>query len=131
MYILADKYDVLGLRGIAEKKVHRLIKEAPNNQNPNFEQELLKEIPLIYDNIPASERGLRNCVLDYVKSHWVRLSLSEDLKDVFSEAPEFGVELVTTMTQSYLYKGTCQRCRRRDKWTAERVRCLCGCAETV
>lgn len=131
MYALADRYDVSGLKQVVEKRIKHLINAARYNQNTDFAHELLAEIPLIYETTPASDRGLRNCVLDYVKSHWVGLSASESIKAVISEAPEFALELITTMSQSYLYEGTCQRCHRTDKWTAERVRCLCGNAETV
>lgn len=131
MYALAEKYDIKGLKKLAEKKLDTLIQEALKSQQTTLEDALLAEISLIYESTPASDRGLRNCVLSYVKNNWVRLSQSEQLKDVISKAPEFAIELVTTMSQKDMYKGRCMRCWTHDRWTAERVRCLCGWAETV
>lgn len=131
VYALAEKYEVPDLKKLAQDRIEQALMLAHKSLGTSIEEEILSEIPFIYNTTPDSDRGLRNPVLEYVQKNWVRLSESRELKNVFVEAPMFGIELVTAMNQPCMYKGTCRRCGATDKWTAQRVRCLCGWAETV
>ena len=132
MYAIADKYGLKTIKKIAQMKVELDIDFACGSYSRHVEIELLKEIPLIYESTLDTDRGMRDRILDYVKKDWVRLSETEELLDAFSQAPVFGIEMVTAMNPTTLYKGTCRACHTRTpKWTAERVRCICGRSETV
>lgn len=149
MYALADKYRLTWLKDMAQTKVQsacdvaykhlgQLIERdylSPDysgvNLGTRIENELLEEIPLVYESTPPTDRGMRNVMIGYVEKNWVRLSKRDKLVDVFSEAPRFGIEMVSAMNPTPLYKGTCRRCKTGKKWLAERVRCICGESETV
>lgn len=135
MYILADKYGFDSLKSMAVEKLAWIIGLAQENPEDGIgqfiEKSILREVPLVYDCTLDTDRGLRNLLLDYVTTNWVRLSVAESLLDAIAQAPVFAVELITAYKPTTIYEGKCQRCYTSDKWTAERVRCICGNSETV
>lgn len=132
MYAIADKYGFTWIKELAVIKVGFDVDYARESYTQRVQSELLKEIPLVYDTTLDTDRGMRDAMLEYVKKDWVRLSETEELLDAFAQAPVFGIEMVTAMNPTTLYKGTCRACRTRTpKWTAERVRCICGRSESV
>lgn len=149
MYALADKYSLKWLKDMALAKVQSACDLAHKhlgglierdllmpgfsgvNLGTRIEDELLEEIPNVYETTPDTDRGMRNVMIFYVEKNWVRLSKHDKLLDVFSETPRFGIEMVSAMKPTPLYKGTCRRCNTGKKWLAERVRCICGESETV
>ena len=131
MYNLADKFGFLVIKQVAQTRLGIDIEWAREHFSL-VEFQLLKEIPLIYESTLDTDRGMRDLMLDYVAKDWVRLSLMDELLDAFAQAPVFAMEMVTAMNPTTMYKGTCRRCHtNRPRWTAERVRCICGCSETV
>lgn len=134
MYALADKYDVPFLRQVALKNIQFAIDDAEKYRSVRhqIEAELLGAIPLLYSTTLDTDRPLRDVLLEYVKTHWVRLSTTEELLDAFAQAPVFAVEMVTAANPKTPYEGKRRRwCCTCDKWTELCLRCICGSAEAV
>lgn len=149
MYNLADRYCLEWLKDMAQGKLRyacdlahknlgQLIEDGylmENHEGDGLgirtENELLREVPLIYDSTPSTDRGMRNLMLEYGSKNWVRLSPLEKLKEVAVQAPAFIIEMVTWKNPTPTYRGRCRRCKTSKKWLAESVRCVCGQSETV
>lgn len=136
MYALGDQYGLASLQGLARTKVQFALDIAHQHglDSPlglRIESELLAELPLIYDSTCDTDRALRDLLLAHVHAHWLRLARSDALLLAISLAPIFAVELVAAASPTAMYSGKCRRCRTSDKWSALRVRCVCGNSETV
>ena len=149
MYNIADRYSLPWLKDMAQGKLRyacdlahenlgQLIKDEfmmPDHEGDclgiRIENELLCEVPLIYDSTPSTDRGMRNLMLEYASKNWVRLSNLEKFLDVAAQAPAFVIEMVTWKKPTPTYRGRCRRCKISTKWLAESVRCVCGQSETV
>lgn len=135
MYEVGSIYLLPHLKQTAELKVQTLTSRVQRQMDMavvmRMEQELLREVPLLYDTSRDTDRGLRALILAHVATNWNRLSMEDEFQDVIAQTPLFAVELVNTIHPTTLYTGTCRRCGTRDIWTALLVRCVCGQPETV
>jgi hypothetical protein len=87
VYALADKYDICGLKKLAQQKFSSLV--ATEWDSPNFADAIVE----VYDTTLDSDRGLRDLILQQIR---VRPMLAKwtSIIEVMQEMPSFADDLV-------------------------------------
>ncbi|KAL9590751.1 MAG: hypothetical protein Q9203_000473 [Teloschistes exilis] len=94
LYIMADVYNVTGLKSLAKAKFSLAL---PNGWNGEDFPEVIRTI---YQSIPPGDRDMRGCVLPVIRAHWQELRNSEPFMEVVREIPDFAVDLIDVLTGS-------------------------------
>lgn len=92
LYIMADVYNVTGLKSLAKAKFSLAL---PNGWNGEDFSEVIRTI---YQSIPPGDRDMRGCMLPVIRAHWQELRNSEPFMEVVREIPDFAVDLIDVLT---------------------------------
>ena len=99
MYILADKYDVEGLKPLAKHKFSQQLRSHGFTELLNAG--LVEAIRIIYSALPISDQGLRHLVLPLCYKHSVELCQNRCYMDLIRSGfadGEFVADVVIAMT---------------------------------
>jgi speckle-type POZ protein len=109
VYSIADKYDVVALKSQAKEKFERAAKSCWN----------MEDFPLaiseVYSLTPATDRGLRDLVVEIVCTHIDALLVRQDFRNVLEETVGFAAD-VTQLIASTLKEYRCPSCT--NHWKA-------------
>ena len=129
IYMLADKYDIAGLKQVAATQYRWVMEVWAKNAAtlPVFSL-----VRLVYGGTPDSDQTLRGPVVHYAQLRWSVLASQPDIKTFLAENSAFALDLLNSkplkiMTKPELsYSGFCRACQSTGKWRPSRVTCSCG-----
>ncbi|KAL6714137.1 hypothetical protein ACLMJK_008631 [Lecanora helva] len=126
IYVLADKYDVKGLKSVAAAKfTERMNERSSLTLN-------LDLISFIYSNTTDSNSTLRTETVRRAHGQWKKIAAEPDIKAVIAEFPEFAIEMLDSQpvtireTQKPVHSGLCPGCGATNAWETSKVKCSCG-----
>ncbi|KAE9969326.1 hypothetical protein EG328_006960, partial [Venturia inaequalis] len=99
VYVIAEKYDIKGLRDLAEKNIRRTL--GPTKTNPHFHNAIRE----IYDNTGADD-ALRQQMAGFASLH-AKEEFATDgkFKGLMMEIPEFGADVAHFLCGGQMFKG--------------------------
>ena len=120
MYAVLEKFDMQGMKKVAEEKFGKALKAWPISNRKH--KEVLDVTPIVYDTTPGKDRGLRDQVVAYLVERWKEFTALPDFKTFMAENIELILDVVEAMKP---YKAACKLCKEIDKWKADHVACGC------
>ena len=108
VYSIADKYDVVALKSQAKEKFEKAAQSCWNMED------FPPAISEVYSSTPATDRGLRDLVVEIVCTHIDALLLRQDFRNVLEETIGFAAD-VTQFIASAFKEYRCQGCTNRWK----------------
>lgn len=94
MYIIGDRYMIGTLKDLAVAKFSAALASGWN------QQDFPEVIQTIYDNTPASDRGLRDCMAPILKAHGKELQKDAAFVEVVRTHGDFAVDLIDAWAKS-------------------------------
>ncbi|KAL8706227.1 MAG: hypothetical protein Q9201_000733 [Fulgogasparrea decipioides] len=88
IYTMGDEYNMSDIKRLAKAKFSRAL---PTGWN---KEEFPKVIRTIYDTTPASDCGLRDCLVLVLQAYKLELRVSREFMDLMRSHGEFAVDLV-------------------------------------
>jgi speckle-type POZ protein len=103
VYSIADKYDVVALKSRAKEKFEKAAKSCWD----------MEDFPLaiseVYSSTPATDRGLRDLVVEIVCTHIDALLVKQDFRNLLEETVSFAAD-VTQLIASTFKEYECPNC---------------------
>ena len=109
VYSIADKYDVVALKSQAKEKFEKTAKSCWNMDD------FPPAISEVYSSTPATDRGLRDLVVEIVCTHIDALLVRQDFRNVLEETVGFAAD-VTQRIASTFKEYKCPNCT--NQWKA-------------
>ena len=133
MYALGEKYDMKGVKIMAEVKWDAAVKSDIMGLPSTVVTSLAPTLVSVYNDTPAQGRGLRDRVVAYAQENWKLIPVLLQ-KQLVTNHPDFAFDMINSkpLVVKQLdrpYKGECRRCNSTDKWKADHVTCSCGWGE--
>jgi hypothetical protein len=110
MYVIADKYDVPGLKDAAESALESLLEEVGAKNSPMcFIAELLQ---IVYEMTPTHDRTLRDILYEFIKTHMRKFQGRKTVQDYALANHDFGIDLLRTQLDVWKGNGQlwCRQC---------------------
>ena len=134
IYMLADKYDVGGLKQVAAIQFRGLMEVWAKDVTmlPIFSL-----VRLVYGGTPDSDETLRKPVVRYAQLRWSELSSRPDIKTFLAVNSAFALDLLNSTPLKVVtepkpvFTGSCWTCGSTDKWKPSHVKCSCGRCENI
>lgn len=92
MYVLADKYEIEGLKKVALDGFEDSLFRAW--EIDTTVSELRVVVPFTYGSTPKSDRGLKDCVIESVLRNWRGRPNKAGLQQLFLDTPEFFLDMI-------------------------------------
>jgi speckle-type POZ protein len=108
VYSIADKYDVMALKSQAKDKFEKVAKSCWNMGD------FPPAISEVYSSTPATDRGLRDLVVEISCTHIDALLARQDFRNVLQETVGFAAD-VTQLIASNFKEYKCPNCTKRWK----------------
>lgn len=143
MYVLADKFEMEGLKSLAKNGFLAVMTWWMGNDNNKLMPSIHRLVSSVYTGIPESDSMLRKSLVRYVQAKWKILSGDPDIKIAIAENPDFAFDIIDSKPlvviekaavekPKPLYTGSCTFCGKySDKWKCCRVKCDCGRWEEI
>jgi hypothetical protein len=90
-YIIADKYDIPGLKEVARAKYEHIVEK--NWEDVSF----IWSLKLMYDKTPHSDRALKNIAIKTAAAHVADLIATKEFVRVLHENGEIGSDILKAM----------------------------------
>lgn len=98
MYSIGEKYGIDGLKNVASESFAALLEQREWHTGWNSSGISIGSLGLaikhVYSSTPESDRGLRDQVVGYVKTHLEPLLSLEEFKMVLAEVPQLSYQLL-------------------------------------
>jgi len=139
MYALAEKYGMQGLKKSAKANFSSEIQVWVDYTGAATMPRFTELVSFIYDEIPASDRPLRDLVIAYAYKDWKLLSRQKEFMAFLAANFDFAFDMIDSKPSTIKEKARpvcdkpCSRCRSSEKWklTSTRVTCDCGRFEDI
>jgi speckle-type POZ protein len=110
VYSIADKYDVVALKSQAKEKFEKAARSCWNMED------FPPAISEVYSLTPATDRGLRDLVVEIVCTHIDALLVRQDFRNVLEETVGFAADVTQLIAStSTLKEYKCPHCSNRWK----------------
>ena len=124
MYAVLEKFDMQGMKKVAEEKFGKALKAWPISNRKH--KEVLDITPIVYDTTPEKRQWSTRSSCGIPSGALEGVHGPPNFKTFMAENIELVLDVFEAMKP---YKAACKRCKGMDKWKADHVACGCGWGE--